>query len=252
MSKTAQTTMMSQTPSVFNQNAGQNLSFGNFGGISTKANPKIVASNALQNAGIKSSFADMKALQNPNTQATQKLSLAQKNKQIGQDRLNSILNAQSAEDLQKPKYQVGAGFGNYRAQKAAYNEQAQKFGIQQNLTPEQKAEKGRNAAGWALAGIDSAVNIANAGMSYANMAKQWEMANNAWNASEQQRKIENDRYEKRETERLEARDNAQSAQKAVFGNREWHDANANNEGEGESSPNQNEGENSDKTAFTRD
>ncbi|MGX2973248.1 hypothetical protein [Helicobacter sp. T3_23-1059] len=255
MAKTAQTPLnFSNTNSILSTAPKVNTqSFGNFGN-SIKQNPSITASNALQNAGIKSSFADMKALQNPNTQATQKLSLAQKNKQIGQDRLNSILNAQSAEDLQKPKYKVGAGFGNYRAQKAAYNEQAQKFGIQQNLTPEQKAEKGRNAAGWALAGIDSAVNIANAGMSYANMKKQWEMANKAWNASEQQRQIENERYNKREDERLKARDDARNAQNAVFGSREWHDANANQNGEsGEGDSNQNgEQEAQDKTAFERE
>ena len=137
-----------------------------------------------------------------------------------------------------------------KAQNLAQNPQAN------NLTPEQKAEKGRNAAGWALAGIDSAVNIANAGMSYANMAKQWEMANKAWNASEEQRQIENTRYNKREQERLDARDDARSAQKAVFGNREWHDANANNEGEGnaESSQNQSKGDSNadEKTAFERE
>ena len=120
------------------------------------------------------------------------------------------------------------------------------------LAPEQKGEKGRSAAGWALAGIDSAVNIANAGMSYANMAKQWNMANKAWNASENQRQIENARYEKREQERLDARDDARSAQNAVFGNRQWHDANAGDSSEGEPSENQNEGESKENSAFMRD
>lgn len=141
--------------------------------------------------------------------------------------------------------------------KAAKQIQKENFKIQQNAikqnpTPEQKGEKGRNAAGWALAGIDSAVNIANTGMSYANMAKQWNMMNKVWNASEHQREIENARYAKREQERLDARDDARSAQNAVFGNRQWYDANAGDSSEGEPSENQNEGESKENTAFTRD
>ncbi|MGX3045955.1 hypothetical protein [Helicobacter sp. T3_23-1056] len=200
-----------------------------------------------------SSANTLQNLKTPNpAQDTQKLSLAQKNKQIGQDRLNSILNAKSADDLQKPKYQVGAGFGNYRAQKAAYNEQAQKFGINQNqnLTPEQKDDRARNIAGWTLAGIDSAVNIANAGMSYANMAKQWEMQNKMYELAAQQQQTENDRYNKREKERLDARDEARGAQQAVFGNRQWHDPSA-NKNEGESSEGEQNAE-QEKTAFERD
>ena len=175
--------------------------------------------------GVKSSFA--------NTQATQTPSLSQ--------------NAGLAKtiELTNPNY-------TKQDAKAAKQIQKENFKIQQNLTPEQKGEKGRNAAGWALAGIDSAVNIANAGMSYANMAKQWNMMNKAWNASENQRQIENARYEKREQERLDARDDARSAQNAVFSNRQWHDANAGDSSEGKPSENQNEGESKENTAFTRD
>lgn len=175
--------------------------------------------------GVKSSFA--------NTQATQTPSLSQ--------------NAGLAKtiELTNPNY-------TKQDAKAAKQIQKENFKIQQNLTPEQKGEKGRNAAGWALAGIDSAVNIANAGMSYANMAKQWNMMNKAWNASENQRQIENARYEKREQERLDARDDARSAQNAVFSNRQWHDANAGDSSEGKPSENQNEGESKENATFTRD
>lgn len=204
-----------------------------------------------------------------NTNATPATPLSKK--QIGQERLNQIQNAQNAQDLTKPKYTIGAGFGNYKAQKEAYNAKVNEFNAQnpqgtqlnkvgyfgqeikpQTLTQEQKSEKGRNIAGWTLAGIDSAVNIANAGMSYANMTKQWEMQNKMYDLAREQQDTENKRYEKREQERLDARDDARSAQKAVFGNREWYDANASQDGEGESTQN-NEGENGeDKTAFIRD
>lgn len=181
------------------------------------------------NYGIKSSYSLPNA---QNAQANNISQIAQQN--------NPANKALSAKDLQS-------------IEKTGLKMQKQELKNAQNpqLSPEQKSEKGRNIAGWTLAGIDSAVNIANAGMSYANMAKQWDMANKAWNASENQRQIENDRYNKREQERLNARDDARSAQKAVFGNREWHDANASQDGEGKSSQN-NEGENGDKTAFTRD
>ena len=108
--------------------------------------------------GVKSSFA--------NTQAAQTPSLSQ--------------NAGLAKtiELTNPNYTKQDAKLTKQIQKE--NFKIQQNAIKQNLTPEQKGEKGRNAAGWALAGIDSAVNIANAGMSYANMAKQWNMANKAW------------------------------------------------------------------------
>ena len=180
--------------------------------------------------GVKSSFANTQAAQTPSL--SQNAGLA---KTIELTNPNwTKQDAKAAKQIQKENFKI------------------QQNAIKQNLTPEQKGEKGRNAAGWALAGIDSAVNIANTGMSYANMAKQWNMANKAWNASENQRQIENARYEKREQERLDARDDARSAQNAVFGNRQWHDASAGDSSAGDSSENQNEGESKENTAFTRD
>ena len=180
--------------------------------------------------GVKSSFANTQAAQTPSL--SQNAGLA---KTIELTNPNyTKQDAKAAKQIQKENFKI------------------QQNAIKQNLTPEQKGEKGRNAAGWALAGIDSAVNIANAGMSYANMAKQWNMMDKVWNASENQRQIENARYEKREQERLDARDDARSAQNAVFGNRQWHDANAGDSSEGKPSENQNEGESKENTAFTRD
>lgn len=196
--------------------------------------------NSILSTAPKSSFASVKSV-NPATYGVK----------------SSFANTQAA---QTPSLSQNAGLAktieltnpNYTKQDAKAAKQIQQNAIKQNLTPEQKGEKGRNAAGWALAGIDSAVNIANAGMSYANMAKQWNMMDKAWNVSEHQRQIENARYEKREQERLDARDDARSAQNAVFGNRQWHDANAGDSSEGEPSENQNEGESKENTAFTRD
>ena len=216
MSQTTQTPMnFSNTNSILSTAPKANQSF-SFASVKS-VNPATY--------GVKSSFA--------NTQAAQTPSLSQ--------------NAGLAKtiELTNPNY-------TKQDAKAAKQIQKENFKIQQNLTPEQKGEKGRDAAGWALAGIDSAVNIANAGMSYANMAKQWNMMDKAWNASENQRQIENARYEKREQERLDARDDARSAQNAVFGNRQWHDANAGDSSEGEPSENQNEGESKENAAFTRD
>lgn len=238
MAKTAQTPMMSQTPSVFNQNASQNLA--NAGKFTPSQATMSYANNATKTA-----------FSTPNTQFSQPASVLNQQPTF-KDKMDNLLKSQdfSKQGQKDFKLRQKQELNAQKAQNLAQNPQAN------NLTPEQKAEKGRNAAGWALAGIDSAVNIANAGMSYANMAKQWEMANKAWNASEEQRQIENTRYNKREQERLDARDDARSAQKAVFGNREWHDANANNEGEGnaESSQNQSNGDSNadEKTAFERE
>ena len=188
------------------------------------------------------SFASAKSI-NPatyfaNTQAAQTPSLSQN---AGLAKTIELTNPNTTKQDAKAAKQIQKE--NFKIQQNA---------IKQNPTPEQKGEKGRNAAGWALAGIDSAVNIANAGMSYANMAKQWNMMNKVWKESEHQRQIENARYEKREQERLDARDDARSAQNAVFGNTQWHDANAGDSSEGEPSENQNEGESKGNTAFTRD
>lgn len=110
-----------------------------------------------------------------NASGATNLSLSERNKLAGQNKLNAINNATSAENLPKPKWQAGAGKGNYTAQRQAYNAKAQEFGLKAPaLTPEQQAQnaaKSQNAAQYALAGIDTAVNLANAGMSYANMAK---------------------------------------------------------------------------------
>ena len=221
MSQTTQTPMnFSNTNSILSAAPKANQSF-SFASVKS-VNPTTY--------GVKSSFA--------NTQATQTPSLSQN---AGLAKTIELTNpnytkqdAKAAKQIQKENFKI------------------QENAIKQNLRPEQNGEKGRNAAGWALAGIDSAVNIANAGMSYANMAKQWNMMNKVWNASENQRQIENARYEKNEQERLDARDDARSAQNAVFGNRQWHDANAGESSEGEPSENQNEGESKENTAFMRD
>lgn len=220
--QTTPTTMMSQTPSVFNQNAGQKFSFGN--GISINQNPSITASNALKNAGYTNTLGS--PLKNISLSDAQKTNPNLYTKQ----ELKNIAKTQKA------------------TLKAEQN--ALKQATNQNLTPEQKDDRARNIAGWTLAGIDSAVNIANAGMSYANMAKQWEMQNKMYELAAQQQQDEKDRYNKREEERLKARDEAQSAQRAVFGNREWHDPSA-NQNAGESSEG-NQNAEQEKTAFERD
>lgn len=186
-----------------------------------------------------------------NASGATNLSLSERNKLAGQNKLNAINNATSAENLPKPKWQVGAGKGNYTAQRQAYNAKAQEFGLKAPaLTPEQqaqKATKSQNAAQYALAGIDTAVNLANAGMSYANMAKQWEFMRDSMNLAKEQAKNEKERYDEREQERLNARDDARRAQQAVFGQKQWHDPDAQGS-EGESQ----EGEpKEEETSFTR-
>ena len=186
-----------------------------------------------------------------NASGATNLSLSERNKLAGQNKLNAINNATSAENLPKPKWQVGAGKGNYTAQRQAYNAKAQEFGLKAPaLTPEQqaqKATKSQNAAQYALAGIDTAVNLANAGMSYANMAKQWEFMRDSMNLAKEQAKNEKERYDKREQERLNARDDARGAQQAVFGKKQWHDPDAQG-GEGESQDGEPKEE---ETSFTR-
>lgn len=186
-----------------------------------------------------------------NASGATNLSLSERNKLAGQNKLNAINNATSAENLPKPKWVAGAGKGNYTAQKQAYNAKAQEFGLKAPaLTPEQqaqKATKSQNAAQYALAGIDTAVNLANAGMSYANMAKQWEFMRDSMNLAKEQAKNEKERYDKREQERLNARDDAKGAQQAVFGQKQWHDPDAQG-GEGESQDGEPKEE---ETSFTR-
>ena len=188
-----------------------------------------------------------------NASGATNLSLSERNKLAGQNKLNAINNATSAENLPKPKWQVGSGVGNYTAQKQAYNAKAQEFGLKSpTLTPEQqtqKATKSQNAAQYALAGIDTAVNLANAGMSYANMAKQWEFMRDSMKLARDQYNDEKNRYNAREQERLNARDDARGAQQAVFGQKQWHDPDAqSNSNEGQSS----EGEQKEEeTSFTR-
>lgn len=192
-----------------------------------------------------------------NASGATNLSFSERNKLAGQNKLNAINNATSAENLPKPKWQVGSGKGNYTAQKQAYNAKAQEFGLKTPLTPEQqaqKADKSKNAAQYALAGIDTAVNLANAGMSYANMAKQWEFMRDSMKLARDQYNDEKDRYNKREQERLNARDDARGAQQAVFGQKQWHDPDAqSNSSEGQSSEGQSsEGEQKEEeTSFTR-
>lgn len=186
-----------------------------------------------------------------NASGATNLSLSERNKLAGQNKLNAINNATNAENLPKPKWVAGAGKGNYTAQKQAYNAKAQEFGLKAPaLTPEQqaqKAAKSQNDAQYALAGIDTAVNLANAGMSYANMAKQWGFMRDSMNLAKEQAKNEKERYDTREQERLNARNDARGAQQAVFGQKQWHDPDAQG-GEGESQESEPKEE---ETSFTR-
>lgn len=220
-------------PNTMTTNAFNPAQSTNYASKYTMPNPQMPTSNyslAGANAGLKTPAST--AL---NASGATNLSLSERNKLAGQNKLNAINNATSAENLPKPKWVAGAGKGNYTAQRQAYNAKAQEFGQSPALTPEQQAQKStksQNAAQYALAGIDTAVNLANAGMSYANMAKQWDFMRDSMNLAKEQAKNEKERYDKREQERLNARDDARGAQQAVFGQKQWHDPDAQgNEGE---------------------
>lgn len=236
-------------PNTMTTNAFNPAQSTNYASKYTMPNPQMPASNY--------SLGTQTGLKTPastalNASGATNLSLSERNKLAGQNKLNAINNATSAENLPKPKWQVGSGVGNYTAQKQAYNAKAQEFGLKAPaLTPEQQAQnatKSQNAAQYALAGIDTAVNLANAGMSYANMAKQWEFMRDSMNLARDQYNDEKERYNKREQERLNARDDARGAQQAVFGQKQWHDPDAQG-GEGEA----NEGgePKEEETSFTR-
>lgn len=233
-------------PNTMTTNAFNPAQSTNYASKYTMPNPQMPASNYLlgTQTGLKTPAST--AL---NASGATNLSLSERNKLAGQNKLNAINNATSAENLPKPKWQAGAGKGNYTAQKQAYNAKAQEFGLKPSaLTPEQqaqKATKSQNAAQYALAGIDTAVNLANAGMSYANMAKQWEFMRDSMKLARDQYNDEKDRYNKREQERLNARDDARGAQRAVFGQKQWHDPDAQS-GEGEANEPKEE-----ETSFTR-
>lgn len=70
------------------------------------------------------------------------------------------------------------------------------------------------------------------------------------NLAKEQAKNEKERYDKREQERLNARDDARGAQQAVFGQKQWHDPDAQSNdaqgGEGEANEPKEE-----ETSFTR-
>lgn len=238
-------------PNTMTTNAFNPAQSTNYASKYTMPSPQMPASNyslASANTGLKTP-----ANTALNASGATNLSLSERNKLAGQNKLNAINNATSAENLPKPKWQVGSGVGNYTAQKQAYNAKAQEFGLKAPaLTPEQQAQnatKSQNAAQYALAGIDTAVNLANAGMSYANMAKQWEFMRDSMKLARDQYNDEKERYNKREQERLNARDDARGAQQAVFGQKQWHDPDAQgNSSEGQSQ----EGEpKEEETSFTR-
>lgn len=239
-------------PNTMTTNAFNPAQSTNYASKYTMPNPQMPTSNyslAGANIGLKTPAST--AL---NANGATNLSLIERNKLAGQNKLNAINNATSAENLPKPKWVAGSGVGNYTAQRQAYNAKAQEFGLKAPaLTPEQqaqKATKSQNAAQYALAGIDTAVNLANAGMSYANMAKQWEFMRDSMKLARDQYNDEKDRYNKREQERLNARDDARGAQQAVFGQRQWHDPEAQSNdaqgGEGEANEPKEE-----ETSFTR-
>lgn len=239
-------------PNTMTTNAFNPAQSTNYASKYTMPSPQMPASNYSlgTQTGLKTSASPIShAL---NASGATNLSLSERNKLAGQNKLNAINNATSAENLPKPKWQVGSGAGNYTAQKQAYNAKAQEFGLKSPaLTPEQQAQKTdktKNAAQYALAGIDTAVNLANAGMSYANMAKQWEFMRDSMKLARDQYNDEKNRYNKREQERLDARDDARGAQQAVFGQKQWHDPDAQG-GEGEA----NEGgeQKEEETSFTR-
>lgn len=238
-------------PNTMTTNAFNPAQSTNYASKYTMPNPQMPTSNyslAGANTGLKTPAST--AL---NASGATNLSLLERRALAGQNKLNAINNATSAENLPKPKWVAGAGKGNYTAQRQAYNAKAQEFGLKAPpLTPEQQAQnaiKSQNAAQYALAGIDTAVNLANAGMSYANMAKQWEFMRDSMNLAKEQAKNEKERYDKREQERLNARDDARGAQQAVFGQKQWHDPDAQGNEQG------NEGEanepKEEETSFTR-
>lgn len=223
-------------PNTMTANAFNPAQSTNYASKYTMPNPQMPTSNySLDKAGISTGL-KAPASTALNASGATNLSFSERRALAGQNKLNAINNATSAENLPKPKWVAGAGKGNYTAQRQAYNAKAQEFGLKAPaLTPEQqaqKAAKSQNAAQYALAGIDTAVNLANAGMSYANMAKQWEFMRDSMNLAKEQAKNEKERYDEREQERLNARNDAKGAQQAVFGQKQWHDPDAQgNEGE---------------------
>lgn len=236
-------------PSTMTTNAFNPAQSTSYASKYTMPNPQMPASNY--------SLGTQTGLKTPastalNASGATNLSLSERNKIAGQNKLNAINNATSAENLPKPKWQAGSGIGNYTAQKQAYNAKAQEFGLKPaTLTPEQqaqKADKSKNAAQYALAGIDTAVNLANAGMSYANMTKQWEFMRDSMKLARDQYNDEKNRYNAREQERLNARDDARGAQQAVFGKKQWHDPDAQGGNEGEANDSEQKEE---ETSFTR-
>ena len=126
MSQTTQTPMnFSNTNSILSTAPKANQSF-SFASVKS-VNPATY--------GVKSSFANTQAAQTPSL--SQNAGLA---KTIELTNPNyTKQDAKAAKQIQKENFKI------------------QQNAIKQNLTPEQKGEKGRNAAGWALAGIFSFV-----------------------------------------------------------------------------------------------
>lgn len=145
-----------------------------------------------------------------------KQTYSQRRQALGQSRLDAINNATSLDNLNKPKYTVGAGKGNYTAQKQAYQAKMQDF------SPTKPSEWSKGAEGkWgsALAGFDSAVNLTNSVMNWVNMGKQWDYMNKSMDLANKQFQTENARYNARETERINNNNAIRGAIEGYYTNR---------------------------------
>lgn len=73
--------------------------------------------------------------------------------------------------------------------------------------------------GSALAGFDSAVNLTNSVMNWVNMGKQWDYMNKSMDLANKQFETENDRYNARETERINNNNAIRGAIEGYYTNR---------------------------------
>lgn len=91
-----------------------------------------------------------------------------------------------------------------------------------NLNTSKMSEWSKGAEGkWgtALAGVDAAVNLTNSVMNWVNMGKQWDYMNKSMDLAEKQFNTENDRYNARETERINNNNSIRGAIEGYYTNR---------------------------------
>lgn len=198
---------MALTSNVFNTKTS-NFGFGT--STSALANHYAPSNFNLSKAGIQT------GVKTGNFSFGAKQTYSQRRQALGQDRLDAINNATSLDNLNKPKYTVGAGKGNYTAQKQAYQAKMQEF----NPTKQSEWSKGAEGKwGTALAGFDSAVNLTNSVMNWVNMGKQWDYMNKSMELANKQFETENARYNARETERINNNNSIRGAIESYYTNR---------------------------------